>query len=45
MATALPKAAIDGLSIEDGWGEFVAGRYREGKTEEQFRIYDAAATG
>jgi inositol oxygenase len=43
MATALPKAASDGLAIEDGWGEFVAGRYREGKTEEEFRVYDAAA--
>jgi inositol oxygenase len=42
MSTAVPKAASDGLAIEDGWGEFVAGRYREGKTEAEFRVYDAA---
>ena len=42
MATVVPKAASDNLAIEDGWGEFVAGRYREGKTESEFRVYDAA---
>jgi inositol oxygenase len=42
MATVVPKAANDNLAIEDGWGEFVAGRYREGKTEAEFRVYDAA---
>ena len=31
-----------GLEIEDSWSEFVAGRYREGKSESEFRVYDAA---
>jgi len=43
MATAAPKAAAEGLPIEESWGEFVAGRYREGKSEAEFRVYDAAA--
>src|SRR6202035_5014036 len=43
MATVVPKAANEGLPIEDSWGEFVAGRYREGKSQEEFRVYDAAA--
>jgi len=43
MATVVPKTANDGLPIEDSWGEFVAGRYREGKSQEEFRVYDAAA--
>ena len=42
MATVLPKTVNEGLAIEEGWGEFVAGRYREGKTEAEFRVYDAA---
>jgi inositol oxygenase len=31
----------DGLVIEDSWGEFVAGRYRQDKSEAEFRNYDA----
>ena len=42
MATAAPKAN-QGLPIEDSWGDFVAGRYREGKSQDEFRVYDAAA--
>ena len=42
MATAVPKTN-NALPIEDSWGEFVAGRYREGKSQDEFRIYDAAA--
>ncbi len=42
MATTAPKTS-DGLAIEDSWGDFVAGRYREGKSEAEFRVYDAAA--
>jgi inositol oxygenase len=42
MTTATHAAATDGLAIEDSWGEFVAGRYREGKSEHEFRNYDAA---
>src|SRR6202030_145287 len=43
MATAAPKAAAGSLPIEESWGDFVAGRYLEGKSEAEFRIYDAAA--
>ena len=43
MSTSVPNTAPDGLAIEDSWGEFVAGRYREGKSEAEFRNYDAAA--
>jgi len=42
MSTVVPNAAPDGLAIEDSWGEFVAGRYREGKSESEFRNDDAA---
>jgi inositol oxygenase len=28
--------------IEEEWDEFVTGRYQEGKSQEQFRVYDAA---
>jgi inositol oxygenase len=28
----------------DQWDEFLEGRYREGKSEEEFRQYDATAT-
>jgi inositol oxygenase len=42
MATVSHNAASDGLAIEDGWGDFVAGRYREGKSESEFRNYDAS---
>lgn len=42
MSTSVSSAALDGLAIEDRWGEFVAGRYREGKSESEFRNYDAA---
>jgi inositol oxygenase len=42
MSTANPTVATDHLAIEDSWGDFVAGRYREGKSEAEFRNYDAA---
>src|ERR1700758_5797902 len=32
------------LAHMDQWDDFVQGRYREGKSTEEFRIYDAAAT-
>ena len=41
MSTATAAASSPALPIEDGWGEFVAGRYREGKSEAEFRNYDA----
>ncbi len=31
------------LPVEDSWEEFLQGRYKEGKTEEEFRVYDAEA--
>jgi len=31
------------LEIEEKWENFVAGRYKEGKDESEFRIYDAAS--
>ncbi len=34
-------SAHDGLTIEDEWSGFVAGRYREGKSQAEFRNYDA----
>lgn len=41
MATEAVLATQEGLAIEDNWGEFVAGRYREGRSETEFRNYDA----
>ena len=32
MSKTASTAAPDLLAIEDSWGEFVAGRYREGKS-------------
>ena len=32
------------LAKLDQWDEFVGGRYKEGKSEEEFRVYDASAT-
>lgn len=51
MATAvvdLEAAAVQEenknlLPVEDDWEEFLQGRYKEGKTEEEFRVYDAEA--
>ncbi len=42
MTALSSQATTPDLSIEDGWGQFVAGRYREGKSEAEFRNYDAA---
>jgi len=42
MSTATFTAAPDRLAIEDSWSDFVAGRYQEGKSQEEFRNYDAA---
>ena len=32
------------LAKLDQWDDFVEGRYKEGKSEEEFRVYDATAT-
>src|ERR1700709_80978 len=40
MATTAPHAPLKDM---DEWDEFLVGRYQEGKTEDQFRQYDAAA--
>ena len=42
MSVSATASSSPSLSVEDGWGEFVAGRYREGKSETEFRNYDAA---
>lgn len=42
MSSAISTPASDNLKIEESWGKFVAGRYREGKSESEFRNYDAA---
>jgi inositol oxygenase len=45
--TTLPQDALSAthtpLKDMDEWDEFLTGRYQEGKTEEQFRQYDAEA--
>lgn len=44
MGTVVVDAAAEnGLPIEHEWEEFLQGRYKEGKTEEEFRVYDAEA--
>ncbi|MFN2977490.1 inositol oxygenase [Terriglobus aquaticus] len=40
-ATAVENKNL--LPVEDDWEEFLQGRYKEGKTEEEFRNYDAEA--
>jgi inositol oxygenase len=41
MTVTAHDAGTNDLAIEDGWSDFVAGRYREGKSEAEFRNYDA----
>lgn len=44
MGTVVVDAAAEnGLPVEHEWEEFLQGRYKEGKTEEEFRVYDAEA--
>src|ERR1700734_1751438 len=44
MATVIAPVNPAPLSADmEEWDEFLKGRYREGKSEEQFRQYDAAA--
>ena len=40
MHTITPEKPMEHL---DDWDDFVAGRYKEGKAEEEFRVYDAEA--
>jgi hypothetical protein len=42
-AILAPSQAAEAAQIEEQWDEFVTGRYREGKSETEFRVYDAAA--
>ncbi|HZL34959.1 MAG TPA: inositol oxygenase family protein [Tepidisphaeraceae bacterium] len=43
MSTSTHPADIgESARIEEQWDDFVTGRYREGKTQAQFRNYDAA---
>ena len=42
MATSIPNPQHAPLSADmEEWDEFLEGRYKEGKTEEEFRVYDA----
>jgi len=45
MSTAIPQAngSAGPLTELDQWDDFIGGRYREGKSQEEFRIYDAQA--
>lgn len=42
VATTAPNKQP--LADMEEWDEFLGGRYKEGKSEKEFRIYDAAAT-
>jgi inositol oxygenase len=42
MGATVPQAQP--LTQLDQWDDFVEGRYKEGKSKEEFRVYDAAAT-
>ena len=42
MHNPVSNPAPISLNVEESWGEFVAGRYKEGKSETEYRIYDAA---
>jgi inositol oxygenase len=43
-APALTHPAHNPLADLDDWDEFLEGRYKEGKSKEEFRVYDATAT-
>jgi len=43
MQAHAPTSVDQPLAHVDQWDDFVASRYREGKSEDEFRIYDAAA--
>ncbi len=42
MSATIPNTQP--LAKLDQWDDFVEGRYKEGKSEEEFRVYDATAT-
>jgi inositol oxygenase len=45
LADAIEADQISAAAkIEEQWDEFVTGRYREGKSEDEFRVYDKTAT-
>ena len=37
-----PNSIAQASQVEEQWDQFVTGRYREGKSEAEFRVYDAA---
>src|ERR1700753_790107 len=43
MSTTVALTEQNPLADMDQWDEFLQGRYKEGKTEEEFRVYDAEA--
>ncbi len=40
-SAVLPNQPLHDL---DEWDDFLEGRYKEGKSQEEFRVYDATAT-
>ena len=45
MSTSVPDIPGSGpLGDLDEWDEFLEGRYKEGKSKEEFRVYDATVT-
>jgi inositol oxygenase len=40
MGTVVTTQDKNLLPIEDAWEDFVAGRYKEGKDESEYRVYD-----
>src|ERR1700752_4604815 len=42
MSVTIPPAQP--LARLDQWDDFVEGRYKEGKSQDEFRVYDASAT-
>ena len=43
MSASTNRPATEPLSTLERWDEFVEGRYKEGKSESEFRQYDAKA--
>ncbi len=43
MHASVPSVNVaEAAHVEEQWDEFVTGRYKEGKSETEFRVYDAA---
>ena len=42
-ATLHPAPPSEPLAQLDQWDDFIEGRYKEGKSQEEFRVYDASS--